>query len=264
MGADTDDGIGTGALELVGTAHVSDVLAGKTFYNNNAKSIQTGTMQTMGGQTVIPSLSQQVVSTNGRLMTGDVIVSPIPNQRGQYQYAAGWSGGNDNGTEYYAMNGAPEGYYVSNGQTWAPELRLPASTVRNALGIYADRIVSGQSIAGIAGTAQGYRYITGTTTSSSTTMTFYDAWGGNNVWAYYIEIPNIGFTPSILAGKAEIAVSSGYVDCYYYCNGTCVWVFAGTAGYKGITTGAMASSSLIRVPAYRANTTYSYSIAGYV
>lgn len=38
----------TGTLELTGNAGTGDVLAGKTFYNNNAKSRQTGTMVDRG------------------------------------------------------------------------------------------------------------------------------------------------------------------------------------------------------------------------
>lgn len=41
---DADGNPLTGTLELTGNARTGDVLAGKTFYNNNAKSKQTGTM----------------------------------------------------------------------------------------------------------------------------------------------------------------------------------------------------------------------------
>ena len=45
---DTDGNPLTGTLELTGNAGTGDVLAGKTFYNNNAKSRQTGTMVDRG------------------------------------------------------------------------------------------------------------------------------------------------------------------------------------------------------------------------
>lgn len=64
----------TGILTLSGNAGAGDVLTGKTFYNTNAKSKITGTMQTMGGGTYTPKSSQQTISCNGKKMTGDIII----------------------------------------------------------------------------------------------------------------------------------------------------------------------------------------------
>lgn len=46
----TENGIKEGTLELTGNATTGDVLAGKTFYNTNAKSKQAGTMPNNGSQ----------------------------------------------------------------------------------------------------------------------------------------------------------------------------------------------------------------------
>lgn len=46
----TEDGVKEGTLELTGNATTGDVLAGKTFYNTNAKSKQAGTMPNNGSQ----------------------------------------------------------------------------------------------------------------------------------------------------------------------------------------------------------------------
>lgn len=64
----------TGILTLSGNAGAGDVLTGKTFYNTNAKSKITGTMQTMSGGTYTPKSSQQTISCNGKKMTSDVII----------------------------------------------------------------------------------------------------------------------------------------------------------------------------------------------
>lgn len=64
----------TGVLTLSGNAGAGDVLTGKTFYNTNAKSKITGTMQTMSGGTYTPKSSQQTISCNGKKMTSDVII----------------------------------------------------------------------------------------------------------------------------------------------------------------------------------------------
>ena len=80
-------------------------------------------------------------SENGLNISGSII------DRGTNQY-----GGFGEGTDYYAINALPEGYYKSNGYSWAPEARINKTTLRNALGIRADIIRSGYSIAGVAGT----------------------------------------------------------------------------------------------------------------
>lgn len=49
--SDSNDEIGVGTLELTGNADGADVINGKTFYNTNAKSKQTGNMAEYGGLT---------------------------------------------------------------------------------------------------------------------------------------------------------------------------------------------------------------------
>lgn len=198
VGADTDGESGTGTLVLSGDADVSDVVQGKTFYTTNPKQKQTGTKPTMAGQTVIPALTQQTVQTNGKAMTGDIIISPIPNQRGQYQYGSGMGTGNG----YYAFTDIPEGYYVKNGVSWAPEIRLETSKVRSHLGISASKILSGYTIGGIAGTALQHRqYIGRTVQPSSSTRTFVDMDGVSRSM-YYLEI-DLGFYPTSISGKTN-------------------------------------------------------------
>lgn len=79
----------------------------------------------------------------------EAIAGTMPD-RGNNQYG-GWG----SGTDYYAINSLPEGYYhkQSSSETWAPEARIAKSTVRSQLGISASKILSGQTIADIAGTA---------------------------------------------------------------------------------------------------------------
>lgn len=71
---------------------------------------------------------------------------------GNYQNA-----GMREGSDYYAFNKAPEGYYhaTAGNESWAPELRCPKSTVRNYLGVSAGSIAKGKTIAGIAGNFYG-------------------------------------------------------------------------------------------------------------
>ena len=126
----------------------------KGYHNGSGKVTQS--LSTQGAKTITPSTSKQTVSVNGKLMTGDIVVNAIPNLRGQYQMAGGWGSGGSGADAYYAMNAMPEGYYQKNGADWAPEVRMKQSDVRSALGITASKIVSGQSIAGVNGTAFGF------------------------------------------------------------------------------------------------------------
>ncbi len=99
-------------------------------------------------KTVTPSTSQQTVRADGgEKILESVTVNAIPNNRGQYQY-----GELGFGTDYYAINQLPEGYYVSNGADWAPEARITKTKLQNGLGVTADKIKMGESIADITGT----------------------------------------------------------------------------------------------------------------
>lgn len=80
-------------------------------------------------------------SENGLNIQGSIA------DRGTNQY-----GNFGEGSDYYAINGLPEGHYKSNGFSWAPEARISKTALRNALGIRANIIRSGYSIAGVAGT----------------------------------------------------------------------------------------------------------------
>lgn len=154
----------TGTLELTGNAGTGDVLVGKTFYNNNAKSKQTGTMPNQGtknaslncgasytipagyhngsGKITANSLSSQTSGTataayirkgytawvNGTKITGN-----IPS-KGAQTYTPGRS----NQT-------IASGRYLSGTQTILGDSNLVSSN-----------IVDGVSIFGVQGNADGY------------------------------------------------------------------------------------------------------------
>lgn len=84
---------------------------------------------------------QTFTSSAGFKVSGTIV------DRGTSQY-----GNFGEGDDYYSINSMPEGWYHSDGYSWAPEARINKTTLRNALGIRADIIRSGYSIAGVAGT----------------------------------------------------------------------------------------------------------------
>lgn len=63
-----------GTLELTGDAAVVHVLKGKTFYNNDPHAKLAGTIESMAGNTYIPSASQQTIRVSGKYMTSDIII----------------------------------------------------------------------------------------------------------------------------------------------------------------------------------------------
>lgn len=94
-------------------------------------------------------VSGKTAYVNGNKITGSIA------DRGDGQWATGWGSGGSGNDAYYAMNGAPEGWYhkTNSSYSWSPELRYRRSAVRSALGITASKILKGQSIAEISGTA---------------------------------------------------------------------------------------------------------------
>lgn len=65
----TEGGVVNGALALSGDALPANVLAGKTFYNTNAKSKLTGTIPAKGSQTYTPGTTNQVIAA-GQYLSG--------------------------------------------------------------------------------------------------------------------------------------------------------------------------------------------------
>ena len=91
--------------------------------------------------------ANRVVSGYTFTSTVGIKVSGSIADRGTNQY-----GGFGEGGDYYAINSMPEGWYHSDGYSWAPEGRCAKDTVRKYLGVNAAIIKSGNSIAGVAGT----------------------------------------------------------------------------------------------------------------
>lgn len=159
-----------------GNATAADILAGKTAStdagdiigeapNNGAINAALNAGQskvipkgyTEGGTITANSLASQTQATAGAgdilsgkdaYVNGKKVTGNIPN-RGEYQYAGGFGEGGD----YYAMNHIPWGFYPNYGDGWAPEIRFPKDSLRNYLGVHAHKIVSGQQIAGVWGSA---------------------------------------------------------------------------------------------------------------
>lgn len=228
----------TGTLELTGNAADSTVLSGKTYYNTDVKTKRTGTMANQGAKTAalncggsytIPagyhngagkvtanSLASQTSGTavagnilSGRTawVNGTKITGTMPN-RGQAQ-----SGGFGEADDYYAINAMPEGAYFSSGANWAPEGRCKKDTVRNYLGVSADKIVSGQCIAGIWGNARKHAYYIGSASTNGKGAYYQDPYGNKRLYCYPLEV-NLGFIPVLIITYGS-GGNNGRSTCYW-------------------------------------------------
>ncbi len=74
ISSDSDDEIVEGTLELTGNATKDHVLADKTFYSTDAKTKETGGIQSMAGGKKTPTTSQQTVSCAKKYMTSDIVI----------------------------------------------------------------------------------------------------------------------------------------------------------------------------------------------
>ncbi len=74
----TEGGVVNGALALSGDALPANVLAGKTFYNTNAKSKLTGTIPAKGSQTYTPGTTNQIIA-GGQYLTGPQTIAGSAN-----------------------------------------------------------------------------------------------------------------------------------------------------------------------------------------
>ncbi len=93
-------------------------------------------------------LSGKTAYVNGAKISGSMIDRGLAQSGNWGCGSAGCGTGSD---AYYAINGLPEGWYHSDGNSWAPEARINANTLRSQLGVSANKIAKGQSIAGVAG-----------------------------------------------------------------------------------------------------------------
>ena len=123
--------------------------ANKLLKGQNVLGIE-GTATSDATATASQILSGKTAYVNGNKVTGTMV------DRGTAQNTGGlgcFPGGCGTGeSQYYALNNIPEGYYHKDGLTWAPEIRVNANQMREALGITADKIAAGQTIAGVTGT----------------------------------------------------------------------------------------------------------------
>lgn len=223
-----------GSFTSDATASPSDILAGKTAYKN------------------------------GGMVSGTMV------DRGAYAYASGIGEGcDDSSYGYYAFNNMPSGYYheTKGTESWSPEIRLSRKKVRDYLGITANKIIAGQSIAGISGNQHPYGYVVGDVTSDKN-VAFRDG-------AYFYMCRfNLPFEPMV-----------GYVIHYHSNRLRDITVFAPnnrgakfarmmnfnqaqmgglySAGWNQNDDGVWCGKGDCVIPVVYGNSTYQYFFAGY-
>lgn len=160
--------------------------------------------------------ANRVVAGNTFTSSAGIKVSGTIVDRGLYQY-----GGMGEGTDYYAINALPEGWYHSDGNSWAPEARISKTTLRNYLGINAANIRSNTNIAGVAGTlsVQSAISFSAAATSYNTIRIFWKnpakgPWQGVFIQMSTSGNPGTGGGSRVYTGKgnSSSANASNYVD----------------------------------------------------
>lgn len=188
-----------------GTAQVGDVLAGKTFTNDN--DIYTGTMPNNGA--VSHSL-------------------PV---NGSYTIPAGYHNGSGKVTQSIATKNAQTYTPGTADQTIAAGQYLSgAQTIKGDTNLIAANILSGKSIFGVAGSViAGKRYATGTVANKRSSTSLYCSIGSSSASGLMdvIEVTGLSFQPSTVVaiginwfGYTAMATTLFNGSPFAICNGT--------------------------------------------
>ena len=124
------------ASQTAGTAEASDIASGKTAWVNGAK--------VTGGMKAFPDAYGGRHDASNNQPFGTLSL----NNNGRIQAKEG-------GFYYKGFFSAPEKAHVSQGQMFG----ISESSIKNALGITADKIVQGNTILGVAGTGQSVKTV---------------------------------------------------------------------------------------------------------
>lgn len=210
-----------------GTATEEDIRSGKVGYSANGrvagaatdfgniiKTISAGesisfskgfhgdskiTAQNLASQTSGNLESWQMLSGQHGYSNGQEVWGSMPDC-GSAQFATGMSEGSD----YYAFYKMPWGCYRNweGIEGWAPEARLSKDAVRSYLGVSANKIIQGQTIAGIAGSVQVFKYecYQGNFAASSNYKAIWDPNEGRNFYYPTIHAYPSGFKEIYLVG----------------------------------------------------------------
>lgn len=158
---------------------------GKGIYSAGKITAKDLSSQTSGNLDSARMVSGQSGYSNGKNVQGSMADRGPCAWAGRGGHGGGGIGeGTENGVEYYAFNNVPDGWYHNQGDDWSPELRLERWKVREYLGIAANKIILGQSVAGIEGNQRVFKSLSwsGTVTPSSDSKAIYDPNYGKNYY----------------------------------------------------------------------------------
>lgn len=93
---DSDDEVVSGENPVIGVQNIVLPINGSSIINkgvHNGQGKVTQSIPALGGQTITPSSAQQVVSSSGKYMTGNITVNSVSNLLAQYIKKGVWVGG---------------------------------------------------------------------------------------------------------------------------------------------------------------------------
>lgn len=209
----------------------------------------TVTAADLASQTGATAAANQISSGKTAWVNGKKVIGTLT-ERGQYQ-----NGGAAFTGSYFAINSMPEGIYRKNGASWAPEARCTADQLRNVLGITANKIKSGQSIAGVSGNVKEYAYYQADIATNGRDI--FTNMSGSTKSCYVIETSGFSFTPIMVLVSAYIdrAYATVY-DGYHYLT------MPSSAYYNIDGSKAIMRNGKVRVPV-DVGGTYTIRVIGY-
>lgn len=209
----------------------------------------TVTAADLTSQTGATAAANQISSGKTAWVNGQKVTGTLT-ERGQYQ-----SGGAAFTGSYFAINSMPEGIYRKNGASWAPEARCTADQLRNVLGITANKIKSGQSIAGVSGNVKEYAYYQADIATKGRDI--FTNISGSTKSCYVIETSGFSFTPIMVLVSAYI--DHAYATVY---DGYNYLTMPSSAYYNIDGSKAIMQNGKVRVPV-DVGGTYTIRVIGY-
>ena len=179
------------------------------------------------------SANQVLSGTTFTSSNGLKISGTMPN-RGSAQWSTGVGSGGSGSDAYISLQKIPAGYYPEDSSSsWAPEIRIKQSTVASKIGLTAAKIVKGNTILGISGTANPsasrVRLWSGSTTGNvSVSLSGY-------TWVYVVTTGG-----NLLLQVNGAAGYTGYIGT----SPDGMWgTWGGARGYKATTSGITATTN---------------------